>query len=91
MMASFPYATCNGKNLASMIFFYLFTDKGNSEKRNLSSPIRSGPFVTHVHSLSLSYTVQETAKDINLQQHHATNMSSYIILQLKGSYVAKLQ
>lgn len=91
MMASFPYATCNGKNLARMIFLNLFSDKGNSEKRNLSSPIRCCLFVTHVDSLSLSYTLQETAKDINLQQHHATNMSSYIPLQLKGSYVANLQ
>ena len=70
---------------------YFFSDIGNSEKRNLSSPIRCGPFVTNVDSLSVSYTVQETAKDINLQQHHATNMSSHIILELKGSYVAKLQ
>ena len=67
-MASFPYATCNGKNV-----------------------LLTGPLVTSVDSLSLSYTLQETAKDINLQQHHATNMSSYIILQMKGSYVAKLQ
>ena len=44
-----------------------------------------GPLVTCVDSLSLSYTVQETAKDINLQQLHTTNMSSYIHLQLKGS------
>ena len=70
---------------------YFFSDIGNSEKRNLSSPIRCGPFVTHVDSLSLSYTVQETAKDINLQQLYATNMSSYIPLQLKGSYLANLQ
>ena len=51
----------------------------------------TGPLVTRVDSLSLSYTVQETAKDINLQQFHATNMLSYIPLQLKGSYVANLQ
>ena len=68
MMASFPYATCNGKNV-----------------------LLTGPLVTSVDSLSLSYTLQETAKDINLQQHHATNMSSYILLQLTGSYVANLQ
>ena len=68
MMASFPYATCNGKKV-----------------------LLTGPLVTRVDSLPLSYTLQETAKDINLQQHHATNMSSYILLQLTGSYVANLQ
>ena len=68
MMASLPYATCNGKKV-----------------------LLTGPLVTRVDSLSLSYTLQETAKDINLQQHHATNMSSYILLQLTGSYVANLQ
>ena len=68
MMASLPYARCNGKKV-----------------------LLTGPLVTRVDSLSLSYTLQETSKDINLQQHHATNMSSYILLQLKGSYVANLQ
>ena len=68
MMASFPYATCNGTKV-----------------------LLTGPLVTRVDSLPLSYTLQETAKDINLQQHHATNMSSYILLQLTGSYVANLQ
>ena len=68
MMASFPYATCNGKKV-----------------------LLTGPLVTRVDSLPLSYTLQETAKDINLQLPHATNMSYYILRQLKGSYVANLQ
>ena len=33
MMASFPYATCNGKNLASMIFFIYLVIKATQKKK----------------------------------------------------------